>query len=96
MAHLYQSDTRHPIIFQMNKAHLTKQDLCKALNVELNTLNAFIKRPGLIRLEYIILLSGLFGLAPEELLYIIIRNKYSFTVKGKWYIEEIRDRYKDK
>ncbi len=96
MAHLYQSNERHPIIFQMNKAHLTKQDICKHLNIELNTLNAFIKRPGLIRLEYIIQLSGLFGLAPEELMYMIVRNKYSFTLKGKWYIEEIRYKYKDK
>lgn len=96
MGYRYKNDTKNPIIYQMNVRGLSKQNLCLVLSCSLNTLQTYIKKPSLMRFNDIILLSGMFGMPPEELVYILTRNKPLLSVNGKWYIEEIRDKYKDK
>lgn len=83
----------HPIVFQSNKNNLTPIDLCKILGITKNTLKAYIKNPGLIRFEHMMVMSGLFGLPVEELVYLILRNKPQLKRDDKWYLEELRNKH---
>ena len=87
-----------PILWQMNKVNLTKQDISRIIHVELNTLNVYISNPLMIPLKHILTMSGLFGMSPEELVYILLRNKPQLIGQdnktGSWYIEDIRERNK--
>lgn len=85
----------NPLMFQMEKAHLSKSDIVQVLRCELNTLNKHLDNPSLIPLGRIITLAGLFGMSTEELVYLLLRNKQQVSINCKWYIEEIRDKYKD-
>lgn len=77
----------------MRLANLTKQDLCRLVCIELNTLNGWIERPGLIPFSKILVMSGLFGMPPEEFVYILLRNKPQISKEGKWYVEELRQKH---
>lgn len=46
-----------------------------------------------MRLEHIILLSGLFQLPVEELVYLLVRNKARINKEDKWYLEEVRNKH---
>ena len=96
MAKRWQGNKQNPLIFHMEKANLSKSDLVQVLRIEANTLNKHLDNPSLIPLGRIITLAGLFGLSPEELVYLLLRNKRNVCLSGKWYIEGIRSKYEDK
>ena len=96
MAKRWISQYKHPIIAQMIKCKLGKSDVTNALQVDRSTFDSWLANYLLIPLPKLLVLSGLFGLPIEELIYLLFRNKPSLSKEGKWYIEEIRDKYKDK
>ena len=81
MAKQYKITTQGTIIFQMTKNNLTKADLCRALNVTKGTLDGYIIDSDRLSLAHLRILSGLFGLHTERLVYLLTRNKPQ--VEGK-------------
>ncbi len=96
MAKRWISQYKHPIIAQMLKSKLGKSDVTNALQVDRSTFDSWLANFLLIPLPKLLVLAGLFGISIEELVYLLFRNKQTVSKEGKWYIEEIRDRYKDK
>lgn len=87
-----------PILYQMNKCNFTRIDIYRILHVEANTFKAYINNPLMIPLKHIITMAGLFGLSPEELIYIILRNKPQpigqDNKHASWYLENIKEKNK--
>jgi hypothetical protein len=83
------------IIWNLANVKLTKYDLCNILHTDPNTLNKWISQPGLMPLDKITLLAGLFGMYAEELVYLLRRNKPSLKKEGIWYLEQIREKHKN-
>ena len=77
----------------MKRINLRQIDLAKLLNIDEKTMGRYIKDPFLINLRTIILMSGVFGMAPEELVYIILRNKPQLNKTGKWYLNDIKAKH---
>jgi len=85
---------RHPLEHLLTLNNLTKQDVCRGINVSINTYNSYIKDPGIIPFRRIIHLSGMFGIHPEELVYLLIRNKRQPNKGSDKYIGQLIDKYK--
>lgn len=92
MAKHYVSDKNHPLVKAMQDSNLTKTDVCKALNVTRETLGRYMQDYRLMDLGQLLILSGLFGLPVEELVYVLVRNKPRLNKAGKWYLENIRNK----
>ncbi len=75
MAKHYVSTLNNPITYYLDKNKLTKSDLCKMLGITRITLNKWIESPRNITLSDILLMAGLFNVAPEQLFYLLVRNK---------------------
>ena len=75
MAKHYKLTKQGTIIFQMTKNNLTKADLCRALNIGKGTLDGYIIDSDRLSLAQVRILSGLFGIHTERLVYLLTRNK---------------------
>lgn len=98
MSKYYVIEKNSPILFNMSRMQLGKADLVRHLSTTLPTLNSWIQRPGVMPLEKITLLAGLFGIPVEELVYCLLRNKPQINKKdkfGKWFLADIRERNKE-
>lgn len=88
----------NPIVWQCKKANITKDTLCKSLGISQVTLRSWIVNPNIMQLKHITIMSGLFGLSCEELVYILIRNKPQLKTDGSnhgvFYIDNIRSKHK--
>jgi len=89
MANLYISASENAIIYYMNKCKLNKSDLCRALNITYITLNKWIENPHNMKVSDIITMCGLFGISPECLLYLLIRNKPKLKKEHVKYVDNI-------
>lgn len=87
MAKLYVSKKFNPILYNLERCKLTKNDLCKMLGISRLTLKAYIENPDKITLTQLYVMSGMFGISPESLIYLLIRNKPQVKESDKWYIE---------
>lgn len=88
MAKHYVSKKFNPILFNLERCNLTKNDLCNRLNVSRLTLNSYIERPDKLSLHQLYIIAGSFGIAPESFLYMLLRNKPTLKEADKWYIQE--------
>lgn len=84
----------HPIVFNAAKNNLSLNDIIRELGITHVTLRTYMQRPSNMKMDHLLILSGLFGMPPEELLYILLRNKPQLNSAGKWYLEEIRNKHK--
>lgn len=98
MAKYFKNNKYNPILWQADKAGITKDNLCVHLGISRVTLNKWIADPSIMQLKHITIMSGMFGLSCEEFVYILIRNKAQVktdTVKsGVFYIDNIRSKHK--
>ena len=90
MAKYYVNNRLNPIVYNLERCKLTKGDLCKAMGITRKTLEVYLNDYSLINIRDLLIMSGLFGLPVEELVYILVRNKPQLNKPGKWYLEEIR------
>ena len=88
MAKYYKGDKLSPIIYQLNKSNLTKSDLYNFLGISYQTLNRWIVDPGIIPVRQLSLMAGMFGMYPEKLLMLLIRNKPQETKESKKWFED--------
>lgn len=93
MQSTFRNDKYNPLVYQAKKAKLTTLDICRILEITPLTWRTWIKTPGLIRLNHLIMLSGLFGIPLLELIDLIIRNKPQIKKGDQWYFEEIRNKH---
>lgn len=96
MPKYYAGGAYHPILFNLKRCNLGKTDLCKAINVTDDTLKGWINNPFMIPMGKVVMMAGLFGVPAEELFYCLIRNKPQLPKSGKWYLEEIKLKLKEK
>ena len=75
---------------------MTKGDIYKILNITANTYNSYIENPYIMPLRRLIQLSGLFGLSPEQLLYLLLRNQAVHTKESLVHLGDLLDKHKDK
>lgn len=88
MAKHYVSKKFNPILWNLERCNLTKNDLCNRLNVSRLTFNTYIERPDKLSLGQLYIISGSFGIAPETFLYMLLRNKAQLKAADKWYIDD--------
>jgi len=95
MARQYLTYGKHPIIVLMQRNNMTRQDLCQALHISQNTLHSYLVDPNIMQLKMVYCLAGLFNVPIETLVYMLIRNKPNINKNDKWYLEDIKSKYKD-
>jgi hypothetical protein len=88
-------ERHNPLVLLANKSNLTKSNIYRALRVEANTYNTYIANPLIMPLKSIVILSGLFGISVEELVYLLIRNKPILHKEHKAYIGSLIDKHKE-
>lgn len=94
MGKLLTAHPLHPILRQCKIKNLNVVDLANLMDLSTVSLYTYIKDPFKLNLRQLTLMAGIFGLSPEEFIYILLRNKPSVNDKGKWYIEDIRNKHK--
>lgn len=67
--------SRSPLISLMNAGKLQKRDIYTLLGIRACTFNAWLVDPSNMTYKHILLLSGMFGIVPEKLVYLLRRNK---------------------
>lgn len=70
------------ILYLLEKRNLTKTDLGRLLKVSPPTLHTYMNNPFIMRLEQLILVSGMFGMPVEQFIYLLIRNKEKIKLKS--------------
>lgn len=96
---VYKNNDRYNTIkWNAKRLNLRLRDIYKALHISDKTLSIYIENPHTMQIKHLLVMAGLFGMSPEELLYLLLRNKPQ--VKGQdnkhgvYYLEDIRERNK--
>lgn len=85
-------DSYSPISYYAKKMHLTTFDLARALNCTPPTIREYIKNPYSMRLKDVMKLSGLFGVPPMHLIYLLQRNKPKIVKnRDEWFLRDLKD-----
>ena len=75
---------------QATKNNISLFDISRKLHISIQTLLRYCDNYNTIPLEHIIIMSALFGIPIEELVYMLIRNRAKLDKPDKWYLENIR------
>ncbi len=91
MSKVYVPTSRHPLEYIPKQLNLSKLDICRALNIALETWQGYIRDHSVMPLKSLYILCGLFGITAEELVYLLRRMKPKDA--DKWFIESIRQKH---
>ena len=94
MASRKKTEKNNPLVALAHRNKLSKQDIYKALHITASTYQSYIMNPYIMPLHRLIPLSGMLGLNPLELLYLLIRNKPILHKEHKAYIGSLIDKHK--
>jgi hypothetical protein len=94
MSRRYITYGNHPIIVLMRRNELKRSDVCEALHVTEKTFSSYLKDPLLMHGRQYLLLSGLFNIPIEHLMFQLIRNRPNLLKADKWYLQDLKQKNK--
>jgi transcriptional regulator with XRE-family HTH domain len=79
---------------QAKKNNTSLFEISRQLHISIQTLLRYCDNYNNIPLQHIILMSALFGMPVEELVYMLMRNRAKLDAPDYWYLDNIRAKNK--